>query len=474
MKILITVLAIMLFMQQCTEAQEKSTVKNLYIVQKDKKYGLIDETGKTILEPKYGFINQFANGYYYFYEDNNIGIIGSNGTLLAKPILIKDADIEGFSEGIFRISKTLHSDDFINLRPSGYTWYGYMDKDGKIIFEPQEDIRRSEDFSEGLACVGKGIDKPKYGYINTRGKLVIDYVYDEATSFKNGYAIVRKGNMITAIDKEQHILQSFTADKIKGINKQARIVIFIENKKQGFINFLSRKVIDPQYDELYICETGDVNNYLVLFKQKGKYGYLDVQGNIVTIAQFDEVYGFNNGGALVCINKQYGIIDTKGKIIIPPTIKSKIIWGDGIGIFQKHKYWGAIDSIGNIIIQPDNFVQLSSFKDGLACAIYYDQTNKGKDIIGCIIDKDKNVLYQTNKYKIEDNIGYGLFTIYSWNSKTKNLEYGLIDKTGKILIPLTANLKIENFSGPLAKVTIGYDSIGYIDKMGNYVWAPTK
>lgn len=473
MRILTTTLLLMLFTQYCTKAQKKVSIKSLYIVQKDKKYGLIDESGKLVLELNYNGIFQFQNGYYYFYKDNKMGVVDFDGSIIVKPTAPSYTKIESFSEGIFKISQTIYIDGTDG--PHGYSWYGYMNKNGKIILEPKEEIRRAEDFSDGLACIGKGVGEAKYGYINSKGKQVIDYIYDQAYSFKNGYAIVRKGSEGAVIDKKQNIIQSFAADNIESFNIEAGIVVFVKNKKYGFINFLSKKIINPQYDYLDICETGKNSECLILFKQNGKYGYLDVQGNILATAQFDETYRFDNGTALVCANKQYGMIDSKGKIIVPLIIKSKIIWGDGIGVFQKDSlYWGAVDSTGNIIIQADKFVELSSFINGLAYGEYYQQDKKGIASVYCILDKNKNILYETSEYEINGNLGYGLFIIHNWNSKTKNLEYGLINKTGKVLIPLTPNLKIENFSSPLAKATINYDSIGYIDKTGNYVWAPTK
>lgn len=43
-------------------------------------------------------------------------------------------------------------------------------------------------FYDGLAGVEKTF---RYGFVNTKGKLVIPAKYDEITPFKNGYARVR-------------------------------------------------------------------------------------------------------------------------------------------------------------------------------------------------------------------------------------------------------------------------------------------
>jgi TonB family protein len=56
------------------------------------------------------------------------------------------------------------------------------------------------DFSEGFAYVceikGKSLksNNGKYGFINTKGQLVINYSFDGAANFKKGYAIIAKKN----------------------------------------------------------------------------------------------------------------------------------------------------------------------------------------------------------------------------------------------------------------------------------------
>ena len=46
-------------------------------------------------------------------------------------------------------------------------------------------------FSEGLAAVQKD---GKWGYIDTKGRLVIDYQFDSAAYFSEGLAFVEKNN----------------------------------------------------------------------------------------------------------------------------------------------------------------------------------------------------------------------------------------------------------------------------------------
>jgi hypothetical protein len=57
--------------------------------------------------------------------------------------------------------------------------WGYIDKTGKFVINPQFDFAR--DFSEGLAAVKIG---GKCGYINKTGKIVIKPQFDDARDFQ--------------------------------------------------------------------------------------------------------------------------------------------------------------------------------------------------------------------------------------------------------------------------------------------------
>ena len=66
--------------------------------------------------------------------------------------------------------------------------WGYIDKSGSLVIEPQYRIGHS--FSEGMASVQIGA---KMGYIDQRGEIVIKPEFDFAFPFSGGVARVEIG-----------------------------------------------------------------------------------------------------------------------------------------------------------------------------------------------------------------------------------------------------------------------------------------
>jgi hypothetical protein len=67
--------------------------------------------------------------------------------------------------------------------------YGYIDKDGKIVMEPQ--FAWTGSYSEDLKRV-QPVKGGKYGYADKEGKIVIEPVFDEVSDFSEGLAAVVK------------------------------------------------------------------------------------------------------------------------------------------------------------------------------------------------------------------------------------------------------------------------------------------
>ena len=150
-----------------------------------------------------------------------------------------------------------------------YGYYGYIlhliDKKGNRINDVEygacpgfyEYPNNDASFEEGLACVciKKGKDD-KCGYINPKGKFVIEAEYDNAGNFSQGVATAKKGNIYGILYKNGKFLPQDCDYMSNFANGYARLN---KNGKDALIN-KNGQITVPYSDDLrfeYYYEHGD-------------------------------------------------------------------------------------------------------------------------------------------------------------------------------------------------------------------------
>ena len=225
---------------------------------------------------------------------------------------------------------------------------GYIDKDGQLIIPFEFDAivageggesLEFNDFSESLAAVSKN---DKYGFIDTKGKVVIEPKYEWASSFSDGLAIVSVEGLYGAIDKQGKTVIPFEyqalADFHDGFATAARPPKNPEDyeSKYGLINKQNEIVIPFMYESM-----GNLSESLIAVKKDGKWGYVDTTNkSIIPInLAYETVNDFSDGLAAVFSyeensdNLKYGYIDKTGKLVIPMQF-TKVYWDDTEGLID--------------------------------------------------------------------------------------------------------------------------------------------
>jgi glucan-binding YG repeat protein len=86
--------------------------------------------------------------------------------------------------------------------------WGYVDKTGKVVINPQFDLASS--FEEGLAAVNTGYAmgnanyprlNGKWGYLDKTGKYAINPQFEEGMPFQDGLAAVKVGGKWGYVNK---------------------------------------------------------------------------------------------------------------------------------------------------------------------------------------------------------------------------------------------------------------------------------
>ena len=146
----------------------------------DGKWGYIDKEGKLVISHQFDNAESFFNGSAVVKAGSKAGLIDATGKYLINP---QYSDMQ--SDG-----------DLFLVEQDGK--FGWTDKEGKIIINPQ--FSAAFPFNNGnLASVQSG---EKYGFIDKEGKIIINPQFDGALPFNGKLALVVSANKIGFIDNE--------------------------------------------------------------------------------------------------------------------------------------------------------------------------------------------------------------------------------------------------------------------------------
>ncbi|HEX5965176.1 MAG TPA: WG repeat-containing protein [Pyrinomonadaceae bacterium] len=283
----------------------------------------------------------------------------------------------------------------------GKLW-GYMDRTGKVIIEPQFDYEG--DFFHGVARVRKN---RKWGYIDEKGKQVIPFSFDDALDFIGEIAPVRVGRQWGYIDLSGRwiVTPRFQAAG-EFVDGRARVVLWTRvqcgngksvpnneapehvfvipdilvlltggcspvDDRYGFIDKSGRFVIEPQ-----LQRAEDFSEGVAAFATGNKFGYIDVDGNVVIAAQFEQAENFAEGLAVAQRNNKWGYIDKSGRWVIEPRFDLGSAFSEGLArvIPSIGSGSGYIDRRGQIVIKSE-FESAMSFSEGLSLVWKNDQSS---------------------------------------------------------------------------------------------------
>jgi len=264
-------------------------------------YGFIDETGKIVINAQFKAATSFSEGIAWTVKESGAPeAIDVDGKPLFK--VINAERVFNFSEGMacFSIQDK-----------EGRMTFGYLDKEGKTVIQPQ--FYGAGNFKEKMALVQN--KEGQWGYINKDGKIEINYQFDEAYDFANGVAAVKSGENygVIGLDGKYKVNPQFS-----GINVEPNGNLLIDQEgKAGWSDKDGKILINPQFD----LAARFLNNKLAPVKSGEKYGFINEEGKYEINPQFDYATPFNNGIAIVQSNDKYGIIDKEGKFIVNPQFK---------------------------------------------------------------------------------------------------------------------------------------------------------
>jgi len=258
-----------------------------------KKYGMIDGTGKRkikalyeglgVYDPKEKVLPVKLNGEYYF---------GNSKCEKKIPTYYLYDELRGFGSGWAPARK---GNVFV-----------YVNREYK---EQGEEFEEASSFFRDVAAVKKN---GKWALIDSSFNPITDYIYDEIVMDRNYYCslfpsiVVKEGGKYYLVDLKGNRL---TKDGFDEIALPASTDQYVAVKKNDLWGFIDPKnnyeiAIQPQYEEAKSFSLG----FAPIRKEK-KWGYINTAGELAIPLTFDDARVFSRfGSAAVKVRQEWNLI----------------------------------------------------------------------------------------------------------------------------------------------------------------------
>ena len=307
--------------EQVYDLKEGSSIFN-----NDKGFGIINKTGKIVLDARYAFIDNFENGIAVFVDNNQAGILDNTGKVLIEP---RYEEIFRFDQKHYLIQqnglKGLISITGESVIPALYSAIDY--------------------FSEGLAPVMKS---GKWGFSDTKGSEIIPCQFAEyEDGFKDGRINVRMGDQWRIKHGNDTIVLPQYDEVLPYYGFTAA---FRKDNLWGFLNIQGEESIEPKYSELIYNKGSLIFGKCPQADGSNKFSLINAYGKEIVEPKYLEVVRFTEGFAAVKSDKGWGFINELGVEVVLPQYDEVRNFSSGRAAVRKGEEWGFISGNGHDLI----------------------------------------------------------------------------------------------------------------------------
>ena len=402
--LIISIIGIIVAINKSKEKYEVEKISNedikYYKIMSNGKSGIIDKTGKVIIEPKYNTIklpNPKEPIFICIYDYN-----ASSGEYKTKVLNEKNEEILTNYENINTIdikeivSSIPYEKTVLQYQKEGK--YGIINFEGKSIINPIYEEIKNMPYREGELIAKK---QGKYGVVNINGGKLLDFKYDYITG-DNYYS-----------EETNYELDGY----IVGINS--------ENGKMqyGYISNKREQILDVEFDKIYrMNNIKDDENIYLLAEKDGKIQLY--KNNKILLDNNYQAINYSEDSKLLILQKdnKYGVTDLNGKQILSVDYEQVRIPGNYI-IAVKEKEQVIYDLTG---APKENLTYTNILNTENE---NYNITIDKNDKYG-LINKNGNILIE-NKYNYIQYLYDNFFIVGGETRKS-----GIINEKGEEILPI--------------------------------------
>lgn len=287
-----------------------NVLSDVFIIQRNGKYGATTREGKTILYPEYSSV--YTGGIYInAVKDNVIEVFDLQGNKIETDINSK--------------IKTENSNYYITIDKNNI--YKVVDANENVIIN--NDYNYMEYLPGDYFIVARD---SKNGVVDINGKSVIELKYDSISR-------INETNILQAEINKSIELYNLNMKKITTMSNAT--IKEVKDDKEYILLF-------SENDFKYLDKDGNILKAQELFKENnlfaknvnGKWGFVDKNGNLKVQNKYEVVTDFNKYGfAGIKKDGKWGVIDQEGHIVQEPIYELKWNMPEFIGKYYRVNAW---------------------------------------------------------------------------------------------------------------------------------------
>ena len=425
----------------------------------NKEIGLATIDGKILIEPCYGKVEPFVNGFakvnkghwhdekdeeYPYrttskYREGYWGIINTLGEIVL-PTIYDSINIE--DDGTFTVSKGIAIPCGNDNVGRGLV-EGRINKNGELIIknEKGEYVLASKKYDWQKDYNADGYSKVYYkGYWNTinnnnqivvsievegsETKFIIPEDYEWGYNGINGFIIVEKDNKQGVINTNCNLIVNPIYEHIDILSDNSTLFVcgIIKNKSATFQSCYNWYLLNSEGETIISCQKVIQlgNSLLAVTNEDGKILIMNYEGEQTTEILLDIVYDFGISSstptryawekpkkvdglnyAIVGLEGKYGIIDNQGRLVIHPKYSSLLIQNNGQfladGILINAFEQKILVKDNSVFIMPGDYDKIERLENGILLV-------SKNELFGCVNQigtviiplKYRSLTYQNN------------------------------------------------------------------------------
>lgn len=343
---------------------ERFNQSRIAIVSKNHKYGIINEFGKEIIHPEYDTLEHPEENYH------------------------ESEILEGKKENYITLLDRHGNKIYDKIKGYNFAFSHLKNKVQRVFI-----IRNL---------------KNQCGVVDSQGKIIIPFIYDEIENFHGtANTIVKLNGKFGIVNSDNKIIYPIECKSII-TSEDLDYYIIKKNNKAGIIDKNLKPILNFNYQDLSPCFYDDQNRFIA--KKDDKYGVIDRRGSIIIPFEYTEMsnwveYGPGSNYHFVTKNNKKGLITKEGRAVIP-TIYNNLFYHDEKTIIVSRDGKYGVLTIQNKQVIPFVYEKIYVEFDfpGKKKETEFYVFQKGKYSI--INNKNKIIKTNISKAEIEEKFSY--------------------------------------------------------------------